>query len=265
MNGGGAAILSNVPALPGVEVLAGRHAEHRFSPHWHASWSLAGITAGVCRFTCGGAKWRAGPGDLVLLPPYAVHTAGIGPEGLVMTMVYLPEVLVAELLGLPRDMAPAVDRCVAAAPALAAQLRDAFLGANGNAMEDACRAILRLFHVLAGCRHGPLERPDLEDARIVTLCSALRRNPASRADLDQVAREVGIGREHFQRLFKRVVGLTPAEYERLARLERAKAALRAGLRPAEVAAEAGFADQAHLTRWFRRVYGTTPARSHSTV
>ena len=31
------------------------------------------------------------------------------------------------------------------------------------------------------------------------------------------------------------------------------------LAPAEVAADAGFADQAHLTRWFRRYYGVTPA------
>jgi AraC-like DNA-binding protein len=28
---------------------------------------------------------------------------------------------------------------------------------------------------------------------------------------------------------------------------------------AEAAATAGFADQAHLTRWFRRCYGITPA------
>ena len=34
--------------------------------------------------------------------------------------------------------------------------------------------------------------------------------------------------------------------------------LSAGAAPAQVAADAGFADQAHLTRWFRRYYGITP-------
>jgi AraC-like DNA-binding protein len=29
--------------------------------------------------------------------------------------------------------------------------------------------------------------------------------------------------------------------------------------PADAATAAGFADQAHLTRWFRRCYGITPA------
>lgn len=33
----------------------------------------------------------------------------------------------------------------------------------------------------------------------------------------------------------------------------------AGQPPAAVAAVVGFADQAHLTRWFRRTYGITPA------
>jgi len=36
------------------------------------------------------------------------------------------------------------------------------------------------------------------------------------------------------------------------------ARLCAGVTPAQAAAEAGFADQAHLTRWFRRYYGVTP-------
>ncbi|MFS2116612.1 helix-turn-helix domain-containing protein, partial [Herbaspirillum frisingense] len=35
--------------------------------------------------------------------------------------------------------------------------------------------------------------------------------------------------------------------------------LAAGHDPAQVAADAGFADQSHLGRWFRRAYRITPA------
>ena len=38
----------------------------------------------------------------------------------------------------------------------------------------------------------------------------------------------------------------------------ARGLLSEGVSPALAAAEAGFADQAHLTRWFRRYYGVTP-------
>lgn len=44
------------------------------------------------------------------------------------------------------------------------------------------------------------------------------------------------------------------------RVQRSRRLLRAGLRPAEVAGLVGFADQAHLTRWFRRVVGVTTCR-----
>jgi AraC-like DNA-binding protein len=38
----------------------------------------------------------------------------------------------------------------------------------------------------------------------------------------------------------------------------ARRLLSRGVSPVVAAAEAGFADQAHLTRWFRRYYGVTP-------
>lgn len=44
------------------------------------------------------------------------------------------------------------------------------------------------------------------------------------------------------------------------RLFEAKQGLAAGKAPAEVAADVGLADQAHLTRAFARRYGVTPAR-----
>ena len=45
----------------------------------------------------------------------------------------------------------------------------------------------------------------------------------------------------------------------------ARALLERGCRPAEAAALTGFADQAHLTRWFRRVVGVTPGLYRNSV
>jgi AraC-like DNA-binding protein len=60
------------------------------------------------------------------------------------------------------------------------------------------------------------------------------------------------------RAFSATFGLAPSAYQRQLRLRAARRLLGLGVPPAEAAAQAGFADQAHLTRWFRRVYGVTP-------
>ena len=53
--------------------------------------------------------------------------------------------------------------------------------------------------------------------------------------------------------------LDRSHYLVMRRLGRVKAALRAGDSLASAAAEAGFADQSHMGRHFRRAYGVTPA------
>ena len=66
---------------------------------------------------------------------------------------------------------------------------------------------------------------------------------------------------HFTRVFTRAVGMSPHRYIVRMRLERAVALMltrRSGL--AEIAACTGFADQSHLSRWVRRVYGASPSQ-----
>ena len=76
---------------------------------------------------------------------------------------------------------------------------------------------------------------------------------------DELAAAAGRSRYAAYRAFRAAWGLAPSEYQRLLRLRAARQCLAAGVPPAEAAAAAGFADQAHLTRWFRRCYGITPA------
>jgi AraC-like DNA-binding protein len=54
--------------------------------------------------------------------------------------------------------------------------------------------------------------------------------------------------------------MTPHAYVTQVRVRRAKSLLREGLPIAMVAAEAGFYDQAHLTRQFKCIVGVTPGR-----
>jgi AraC family transcriptional regulator len=84
--------------------------------------------------------------------------------------------------------------------------------------------------------------------------------------LDVLAREAGLSLTHFARAFKESVGRAPHQHLMLLRLERARRLLEApDVALSDVAVRAGFADQAHFTRLFKRQFGVTPGafvRSH---
>ena len=78
------------------------------------------------------------------------------------------------------------------------------------------------------------------------------------ADVGLVVRESGYSHRTFISQFRRSVGLTPKEYTRVVRLQRAIKQLVHTGSLAELAAGAGYSDQAHLSREFRTFSGVTP-------
>ncbi|WP_420964335.1 helix-turn-helix domain-containing protein [Bradyrhizobium sp. B120] len=76
--------------------------------------------------------------------------------------------------------------------------------------------------------------------------------------ISAIAASFGRSREGFSRMVRRELGVAPHAFRLLARLNLARQLLRAGEPIAAVAADAGFSDQSHLTRLFRRTFGTTP-------
>ena len=78
-------------------------------------------------------------------------------------------------------------------------------------------------------------------------------------DCAELAECLGLSPWRLSRLFRRAVGLTMPEYRLHLRLRAAKKLLAQGAAPAYAALEAGFFDQSHLNREFRRRVGLTPA------
>ena len=78
--------------------------------------------------------------------------------------------------------------------------------------------------------------------------------------LAAAAEAVGAGEAHAAHSFVDAFGIAPHAYVLGRRLEAARDRILAGQPLADVAAEVGFYDQAHLTRRFRRFLGTTPGQ-----
>ena len=98
--------------------------------------------------------------------------------------------------------------------------------------------------------------PDSRVARAVALLHA----HGGELPIPAVAASVGVGERQLGRLFDERVGYGPRIFARVARLQRATAAIAHGSIAswARLAVSCGYADQAHLVREFRALTGVTP-------
>lgn len=99
------------------------------------------------------------------------------------------------------------------------------------------------------------------DRRLHTVAKHLEAHFVSPGSLDEVASMVGLHPSHLCRLFAERYGCTMTEYTRRVRTDAAATrVLNSTTELATVASESGYADQAHMTREFRRFLGVTPGR-----
>ena len=78
--------------------------------------------------------------------------------------------------------------------------------------------------------------------------------------VESVAADLGVSPVRLSRAFRRTFGESLGSYQRRLRVRRACERLRdSSLSLADIALEAGFTDQSHFTRVFKRIMGTTPA------
>jgi AraC-like DNA-binding protein len=83
---------------------------------------------------------------------------------------------------------------------------------------------------------------------------------AENVSLDDLSRLAGLSAFHLARSFRETVGLPPYRYQLHRRILYALGRLREGAPIASTACEAGFADQSHLNRHFKRILGITPGQ-----
>ena len=84
-------------------------------------------------------------------------------------------------------------------------------------------------------------------------------NLAADLDTQVLAERAGLSARHFVRLFQAEIGLTPATWVEMARVETARQLLESGDPPKKAAGDAGFRDIDTFRRAFVRQLGVTPA------
>ncbi|HEV2253159.1 MAG TPA: AraC family transcriptional regulator [Streptosporangiaceae bacterium] len=258
-------------ALP-VEAMHAHFTSHVYHRHSHESYSFGVTETGAQAFTCRHGRHVSGPGMVMAFNPDDPHDGHAAVDGgFTYRMVHIWPEFFASLAGaggrLPLFRVP-----VLADPVVARSLRRLHSALTGPDSEleryDRLTATARLL-VRHASRRVPVAgaaRPGTDPGPAARI-RALIHDAGTAADLTagDLASAAGCSRYAAYRAFHQAYGLAPSDYQRQLRVRTARGLLSRGVPPAAAAAEAGFADQAHLTRWFRRYYGITPGAYRSAV
>jgi AraC-like DNA-binding protein len=244
------------PGVVRVEATLGNFAFPSHS-HEHVCIGLARDGEHDCRY--GLRRHIVEKGDLMLVNPGEVHDGK--PSGRHGRRYSMLEVNADTFRLLCRDAIDAeqfefkraVLRAPCAGDALAAWL-ESLSGCDTRVERDAGAAF---FGLVAG-RALDLRRPKATRGLATIVAQQMREQGPEVDSIGEIGAQRGISRFQLIRAFKQAFGLTPEDFRRQLRVERARALLAGPRRLSEIALCAGFADQSHMTREFRRLVGLSP-------
>lgn len=248
------------PPVPGIrEVFHARFAAHAYPPHTHDTWTLFLVDDGAIRYDLGRRARGAEPSMVSILPPHVVHDGRPATiDGFRKRVLYLETSLIGEHL-----IGPAVDRPVLPHPALRREVSEIhdLLGCVEDGLEAETRIEGVAERIRASLGDGPAAIAPLDPRDLAEQLRAfLDAHLADAVTLRSAAEQIGAGPTRLARAFTATFGIAPHRYVLGRRMEAARDRILEGQPLADVAAELGFADQAHLSRRFRQHLGTTPGR-----
>lgn len=103
-------------------------------------------------------------------------------------------------------------------------------------------------------------QPAVTDFRVRKSIKLLSQGPGAEIELDAVARESGLSRPHFYKLFRTQTGVTPNIYLNTLLMEQAlRALVEADTAIADIGFDLGFSSQSAFTRFFSGNVGMAPS------
>ena len=255
-------------ALPFIEARSvhdGRKV--RYAKHAHETFSIGIVTNGHCVYLNGKTRERIGAGSVVVMNPGDAHACNPSHDELWSYRMLYVEVSwligIQEYLGISRNqrfrpfLTTATTR-----PRLYAGLRrfyDVLTDERAECLQKHSAALAFMAAVQQALHPAP-DLPRHEHRGLVRAAEFIRDNHARPLKLDEICSAAELSPSYLIRAFKDKYGLTPHAYLINCRVEFSRSQLRRGRPIAEVALAAGFSDQAHLQRSFKKLVAVTPGQ-----
>lgn len=258
-------------ALPFIEarsIADGR--EVCYTRHSHEHFSIGAITAGRSTYLHEQSEFQVSAGTVVLMNPGDVHACNpIDDQPWSYLMLYVETPWLTDLqhqLGFGQDQAFRRFSIT--------HLHDAdlFAGLKGlyEVLVDEQHDILRKhsaaveFFTDVQQRLNPGDQPLREsNFKLERAAEYIRDNCTQLLKLEDICAAAQLSPSYLIRAFKQHYGMTPHAFLVNRRIQFARDQLRSGKLIADVALEAGFADQAHFQRVFKQHLAATPGQYRS--
>jgi AraC-like DNA-binding protein len=228
----------------------------------HDDYAFVVMRSGSGVINSGGAEYQTHLGSGFLFCPDQLWTARAGSDALCYQTLYISlnklTTLAAQLELTSMQVARLTGVHVLDSETSEAALKAwAVFEARSSLLERVASLVELAAMVASACR---LVQTVDDEPRVSRVRTFLQEHLSEHIEISRLAEIVSLSRCHFIRVFHRAVGVSLYRYVTLVRTRHAERLLRAGVPIAEAADSAGFYDQSHLSRYFRRILGVTPGQ-----
>ncbi len=252
-----------------VTALDATMSDFSYSKHAHEEYSLGVTLQGRQDFFCQSAFHKSSSGNVILFNPEDVHdghAGGVQQLKYIMLYVHPDEFLpLFRALGYQQNSvlrlnAPMIDNPILRNQIL--KLSSIIQQPNYSMVEFefSLFQIAQSLVAISGHLDIGTENSKRTDKLLLRAKDYILASLEHNISIDDIASVATMSKYHFIRQFRLQFGITPHQYVLSCRVNLARRIIESGKSLNEAAFAAGFADDSHLNRHFKRIYGLTPKR-----
>jgi AraC-like DNA-binding protein len=261
-------------ALPFIEARSIRAARDIcYARHSHETFSIGAICAGRCSYVNRTRREQIGSGSVVLMNPGDVHACNpLRNEAWTYRMLYFDTAWVRQVQQEITNRGGADFQPFSATstrnPRLyhaLNRLYDVLSDPQADHLQKHGTALNFMIDVQRTLSPVSGAMPNRGNSGLGRAAEFIHDNCTRSLKLEEICSAANLSASYLIRAFKAEYGMSPHTYLINCRIEFSRQQLRRGRALAEVALAAGFSDQAHLQRTFKKFVAATPGQYRANV
>lgn len=253
--------------IAGIELRTGERVTSSYPRHWHEEYHLCVIESGAGELIYRGARHLTSAGSLFIIEPGAVHSNETFKDASCsFRNLYADAQLVrgaaSDVAGREKPLPVFREPVIFDRDIIALYISLHALMESPSSTLERESLMIDLFARLV-TRYGEdqrIQKAGRERQAVLQARDYLIENFSTNVSLRRLAEVARLSPFHLSRVFAAEMGMPPHAFQTQLRVARAKEMLRRGVPILRVAVEAGFADQSHLNRHFKRLLKVTPGQ-----